>query len=58
MFKFVKPLQSVKAWKPIEVTAFGMVSEPVKPLQEQKVILPMVVTELGMVNEPVKPLQL
>ena len=57
MVKDVKPLQLLKALSPIEVTASGMVSEPVKLPQYWKAELPIEVTAFGMVND-VKPLQL
>ena len=52
----VKPLQPEKAFSPILVTEFGIVTD-VKPLQLEKAPSLILVTEFGMVID-VKPLQL
>ena len=52
----VKPLQPEKAFSPINVTEFGIVTD-VKPLQLEKAPSLILVTEFGMVID-VKPLQL
>ena len=46
----VKPVQSSKAFSPIDVTEFGILIE-VKPVQFTKAKLPIVITELGIVTE-------
>ena len=50
----VKPLQSLNATSPMEVTLFGMVTE-VKPRQPLNACSPMKVTPIGMVTEVFAP---
>ena len=52
--RLVKPEQPRNAVDPIEVTEFGIVSDPVKPLQLANAPFPIVITEFGIVNDPVK----
>ena len=56
-FTCVKPVQLLKALKPIEVTPVPMFNVPVKPVQLRKAPPCIVVTELGMLSEPVKSVQ-